>query len=50
MADCAKNPARQPNRNPNQSLLPRRVVKVRPISAVPMVMAGPEGDGQVGVR
>jgi hypothetical protein len=50
MADCAKKPVGQPNRNRNQSLLRRRLVKVLPISAVPMVMAGSEGDGQVGVR
>jgi hypothetical protein len=42
--------SRQPNRNPNQSRLRQRVVKVLPISAVPMVLAGSEGDGQVGVR
>ena len=46
----ARNRSGQPNRNRNQSPLRQRVVKVLPISAVPMVMAGSEGDGQVGVR
>jgi hypothetical protein len=50
MADAAKYPVAQPNRNLNQSLLRQRLVKVLPISAVPMVMAGSEGGGQVGVR